>query len=248
MDLIPRPGQSVSFVDSRWEELDGKGRVMLSDVSPGKYLLRLSDWLGRSDFEEGILFEQELNLPFDTLPIKVQLGAGCITGRYAAAGRFIDPGVVLAVPRAANAIVRRARCDDDGKFCLRYLAPGAYTLFAHDPKAGWSRIENVNVSANVTDVGERQLTAGGTIRGNISFRRPSPVPNEVVAISSGSTPVRLSFELNASFDHFELPNLWPGRWKIMVCSDQTVLATASTEFSEKQTVELNMVVGDDRQT
>ena len=100
------------------------------------YRLRVIDWLGQTDFDEGILFERDITIPADALPIKVALGGGCVTGRFIGAGDFPERVQVIAVPRGGNGPVRRARCDAEGHFCVRYLDPGDYTLFAHDPKAG----------------------------------------------------------------------------------------------------------------
>ena len=244
VDLIPRPGQAISFVDPDWEELDGKKQIVLTDVSPGSYRLRVIDWLGDREFEEGTLFERDVNLPADALPIKIPLGAGSITGRYQAAGRYSDPGAVVAVPRGGNASVRRARCDEDGNFCVRYLDPGNYTLFAHDPKAGWARVENVIVASNVTDVGERQLSPGATIRGSLSFRRPCRLPDLVVAVDSTGASLRFPITWRSGFDRFELAHLWPGRWTISVLSGENVIAKATAEISGTEKIQLDLAAAD----
>jgi hypothetical protein len=178
------------------------------------------------------------------LPIKVPLGAGSITGSYPAAGRFLDPGAVVAVPRGGNVSVRRARCDTQGNFCVRYLDPGNYTLFAHDPKASWARVENVVVASNVTDVGEHRLSPGTTIRGAVSFHRPCRLPNLVIAVDSAGASLRFPITARSGFDRFELAHLWPGRWTISVRSGEEMLAKATAEISGTEKIQLELAAAD----
>ena len=231
VDLIPRSRVPLSFVDPEWEELDMHKQVALSDVSPGTYRLRVLDWLGSRDFDEGVLFEQDVTIPVGALPIKVSLGAGCITGRIVGPSERLEYPEVIAVPQGVTGSLRRTRCDSSGNFCVRYLAPGGYTLFAHDVKNGWARVENVTVASNVTDVGDRRLAPGGTIHGSISFKRPSPVPDAIVATGPSNVSLTIPFESYSSFDDFELTGLWPGTWSIAVRSGQEVLATATAEVA-----------------
>ena len=122
---------------------------------------------------------------------------------------------------------------------MRYLEPGTYTLFAHFRKAGWSRVENVTVAAAVTEIGERPLTRGGTVLGSISFRRPCPVPDEIIA--TGPSQISLEpFDPDSGFDRFELGGLWPGQWTITVRGGGEVLATARTEVSATEMVPMEL--------
>ncbi|APW61612.1 carboxypeptidase-like regulatory domain-containing protein [Paludisphaera borealis] len=241
VELTPRSQKPLSFVDPDWEELDAQRRIVHSDVTPGEYRLRVIDWLGSSDFEEGLLAEQDIAVPTgERMPVRFSLGAGCITGRVLGSDDLLDRIEVIAQPRAGKGPARRARADTDGNFCVRYLDPGDYTVFAHDPKAGWLRVENVAVASNAVDVGGHRLAPGGTILGSIAFPRPCAVPDEVVAIGPGGVVLRLPFEVFSSFDRFELDGLWPGVWAITVRSLGDVLATTTAEVvgTEKVRVDL----------
>ena len=242
VDLIPRSRQPLSFVDPEWEELDAEGRVALSDVSPGEYRLRVIDRFGSRGFDEGILFERDITMPADDLPIKVALGGGCVTGRFIGAGDFPERVQVIAVPRGGNGLARRARCDSEGHFCVRYLEPGDYTLFAHDPKLGWA-LEDVSVKSDVTDIGEHRLDAGGTMRGTISFGRPSIRPDQVVA--TGPSGVSLTIPVRESYDRFELGGLWPGSWTITVLGGRELLATARVEIADTEEARVDLACGND---
>ena len=82
-------------------------------------------------------------------------------------------------------------CDTWTRATTRFLA--------HDAKNGWARVENVAVASNVTDVGEHRLAPGGTIRGVISFKRPSPVPDAIVATGPSTVSLTIPFESYSSF-------------------------------------------------
>ncbi|MDR3618588.1 MAG: hypothetical protein P4L85_04495 [Paludisphaera borealis] len=240
LDLVPHSRQPLSFVDPDWEELDERGRVTLSDVTPGKYRLRVVDYLGSSDSKDGVVAERDVTVTTDQTALKLSLGGGCITGRILGAKGFSGLGdEVVALPRDGKP-PRFAHCDEEGNFCVRYLDPGLYTLLAHDPKAGWSRVENVAVASNVVDVGGHRLAPGGTILGSIAFPRPCAVPDEVVATGPGGVVLRLPFEDYSSFDRFELDGLWPGVWTITARSLGDVLATTTAEVvgTEKVRVDL----------
>ena len=93
VDLIPRSRQPLSFVDSSRVDLDAKGQVVLSDVSPGTYRLRVIDGLNG-----GALFEREITVPTDALPMRVSLGAGSIKGRFLGAGDIAGGEVIAVAP------------------------------------------------------------------------------------------------------------------------------------------------------
>ena len=132
----------------------------------------------------------------------------------------------------------------EGHFCVRYLDPGDYTLFAHDPKAGWSRVENVHVASNVTDIGERRLARGGTIRGNISFGRPCVVPDAVVATGPTGVSLTIPSAVYSSFDRFELGGLWPGSWTIKVLGGGELLSIARTQIAGTEEVRVDLAYPD----
>jgi hypothetical protein len=238
--LVPRSRQPLSYAQSEWAGFDAKGQVVLSDVSPGAYRLQVIQRIGPSMMGGEVIFERDVAVPTDALPVKVSLGGGSIKGQVLGAGGAARLGEVIAVARGGKRPTRRTRCDDGGNYCVRYLDPGTYMLFAHCSKGGWSYVENVKVASNVTDVGERRLTPGGTVRGSISFRRPCPVPDEIIA--TGPSDVSLEFPIwsISNLDQFELAGLWPGRWTIVVRGGGEVLATANTEISGTEKVDIKL--------
>jgi hypothetical protein len=238
--LVPRTRQPLSYAQSEWVGFDAKGQVVLSDVSPGAYRLQVIQRVGPDVVGEEVIFERDITVPTDAQPVKVSLGGGSIKGEFVGAGDAARWGEVIAVAQGGKGPTRRTRCDYSGNYCVRYLDPGTYTLFAHFSKGGWSHVENVKVASNVTDVGERRLTPGGTVRGSISFRRPCPVPDEIIA--NGPSDVSLEFPIGSisNLDQFELGSLWPGRWTIVVRGGGEVLATANTEISGTEKVGIKL--------
>ena len=130
----------------------------------------------------------------------------------------IHSRIVTAIPfssglytgRLIRLEARRAHCDVHGNFCARYLSPGTYSLFFNDPESGYCRVDDVEVRAEVVDIGERSLLGGARLSGSIRFALPSRVPDEIVAVGPSGVSVRRAFSNESSFDRFELAGLWAG--------------------------------------
>jgi hypothetical protein len=242
VQLVPRLGKAIASVQSEWVRIDAKAPVVLSDVSPGAYRLQVIRGRVISLFEvkEELLFEQDITVPTKALAYQVSLGGGSIKGRFLQDGDAASEAEVIAMARGGQGLGRRTRCDVNGTYCMRFLRPGAYTLYGYDSEGGWCRVDNVSVASNVTDAGEHRLARGGTVRGSISFRGPCPVPDRIVA--TGPSQVSLWFPILSlsKLDQFELSNLWPGQWTISVRAGDEVLATANTEIRGTGTTNLEL--------
>ena len=60
-------------------------KVVLPDVGPGTYRLRVYDWFGSRDLDSGPLFDREVVVPPGGRgEVTIALGAGCITGKIPA--------------------------------------------------------------------------------------------------------------------------------------------------------------------
>ncbi len=212
---------------------------MLPDVSPGAYRLRVlhdaSGPGGLTGFASGqVIYERDITVPAEPLPIKISLGGGSVKGLF---GEYDE---IIAVPHGGGRPTHRERFIVDEFSVAPFLNPGTYTLLARSRNGFFVRVGKVDVAATVTDVGPHILARGGTIRGSIKFRRPCPVPDEIIATG----PLQLSFapfDHLQSFDQFELGGLWPGRWTIAVLGNRQVLATAVADISGTETVTLEIV-------
>ncbi len=58
VELVPLSKDPLSFAQPDWEELDAQRKVVLPDVGPGTYRLRVYDWLGLAGLDSGPLFDQ----------------------------------------------------------------------------------------------------------------------------------------------------------------------------------------------
>ncbi|WP_165224699.1 carboxypeptidase-like regulatory domain-containing protein [Aquisphaera insulae] len=243
VDLSPVSKEPVSFADPEWKALDSEGRMVLSDIGAGTYRMRISDWQGLELMEEPPFFEETVVIPRGGRgELRIPLGAGCITGRIPRTkeSRF-NPVEVTAVARGDRGLPRHARCDDDGNFCVRYLSPGTYTLFVHDPRSGrFARVDGVAVKDSPVDIGERPLEPGATIRASIRFERPSPYPwVEATGPLGGSVQAR--FGGGSARDLSEFPGLWPGRWTISARAGRGGIATAEVEVKGTGSHEVDLV-------
>jgi hypothetical protein len=245
VDLVPLSKGPLSFAKPDWEELDAQRKIVLPDVGPGKYRLRLCDWLGMRDFDSGPLFDEEVIVPVGGHGVvRVELGAGCVTGKITMRTEsFLRPTEVTAVMKGSQTPSRWSRCDSDGNFCVRYLSPGTYSLLIHDANTGFCRVDDLKVGAHVIEVGERKLSAEATIDGVIQFVRPSPVPNEIVAIHDSGDAVRVAFEHRSSFDRFKLAGIWPGHWTVSARKGDQVLASSELNVERAGTMRVTLVVG-----
>ncbi len=245
VELVPQSKGPLSFVEPDWKEIDSERKVMLPGVGPGTYRLRIYDWLGMVGLDSGPLFEQAVIVPPEgRREVRVALGAGCITGKIPASGNFLARRVeVSALAKVSRTPSRRTRCDGEGNFCVRYLSPGTYSVFIHDPEQGFCRVDDVRVGAGVVDVGERTLASGAKISGAIHFVRPSRVPDEIVAFHPTGISVRQTLPVYSSFDHVELAGLWPGHWSVSARSGDVVLATSELDVEGTGTFRVTLTAG-----
>ncbi len=238
VELTPLSKGPLSYARPDWEELDAQHKIVLPDVGSGTYRLRLYDWLGLRGLDGGPLLDREVIVPSGLRKeVRVELGAGCITGKIPALKEnFERPVEVTAVLKGSGTPSRRTRCDDDGNFCVRYLSPGTYSVLIHDPKTGFCRVDNVQGIAGVVDIGEHVLSPGAKVTGEIHFPRPSRVPDEVVAVGPSGVTVRREFQVYSSFDWVELNGLWPGHWRVSALCAGKVLTTGEVDVKGTETI------------
>ncbi len=241
-ELRPHSREPLSFSRPAWDEPDAQRRIVLPDVAPGVYRLRVLDWLGNTELTDGLLFDGDVTVSSGK-PIHVPLGAGCITGKCPKNDDYHRRVVVVAIPSDGKGPPRRSRSDGDGNFCVRYLTPGHYTLRALDPAIGWDQVDDVAVEVGATDVGELRPKPGGTLSGSIAFRRPSPVPDEVVATDEAGIALTSRFEVYSSFDRFEFRGLWPGRWTVSARSGGATVATRHVTLAGTETARVELATG-----
>ncbi len=233
VDLEPKANTPVSFYEPDWHSLGDRQRILLRDVHPGKYHAVIGDFLGSIGFRRA-LTEQDMYVKPGHATFTVRLGAGCVTGAVQWSKQFRYMVHVMAVGKKSHA-VRHARCDNGGNFCVRYLDPDTYVLFAHDYDAGWCQIGEVAVANNISDAGHHKLVPGGTITG----RLPVSVLRErcmtvVVTDSQGFAIDWPAASKDSVETRFTISSLWPGKWTVTVrnCDKQLAVKTAVLRGTE----------------
>ncbi len=116
-------------------------------------------------------------------------------------------------------------------------------MWIHDPKTGFCRVDNVQVPAGVVDIGERVLSPGAKVTGEIHFPRPSQVPDEVMAVGPSGVTVRRELQVYSSFDSVELNGLWPRHWSVSARCAGKVLATAGLDIKGTETLHTTLRTG-----
>jgi hypothetical protein len=225
VELIPMDNVPLSFCAPDWEELDEQKQIVLRDVHPGRYRLVVDDWLMSIGFR-GKLFEKVVDIKPGGGTLSIPLGAGSITGGVQWTQDYREMVHVLAVGKKTRAL-RHARCDSDGNFCLRYLAPDTYVVFAHDYDAGWRRLPDLSVKSAIYEVGVRKLVPGGTITGTIPPRLASDLAVTVVATDSNGISIERPWHDDLAPAEFSISSLWPGKWTVSLKKGEQVL-TART--------------------
>lgn len=241
IDLEPRfPGPLVLPDMSDWHTPDANGMITIPDVQTGAYTLRVFDWLMSRGFRDGALYETEIEATSGMPPVDVPLGAGAITGKLIVTGDIKRMPQVIAVEKATGAPVRRARCDDDGNFCVRYLPPGTYELRGHEDANGNCRVGPVQVKDDITDVGEHMLAAGAAIRGTIRLRTGDKKPTAVHAVDEFGVSLEALDCEGRDGETFAISNLWPGKWTVRLLDGRRIVTEEHVKLAESGTVEVTL--------
>ena len=78
------------------------------------------------------------------------------------------------------------------------------------------------------------------MRGSISFPKPCPLPEEVIAVGPSQVSLEFPFRSFSGLDQSGLGGLCPGQWTITVRGGGEALATAKTEILGTETVRIEL--------
>jgi hypothetical protein len=234
IDLEPKEDEPVSFCEPAWHNLDDRQQILLRDVHPGKYHAVVGDFLGTIAFR-GNLIERDVEVKPGHAAFTVRLGAGCIAGAVQWSKQFRYMVHVIAIGKKSHAS-HHARCDNEGNFCVRYLDPDDYLLFAHDYDAGWCRIGEAAVTNTISDVGSHRLLPGGTITSRLPA---SAVGNASVTVTATDLQ---GFAIdwpgpNAPVSpKFTISGQWPGKWTLTLRKCKKRLAVKTSVLRGTETI------------
>jgi hypothetical protein len=240
----------AAFAQPELLSVDQAKPLVLSEIDPGTYRLRVFDWtgtrsepfssydrlLGRTS-DEALSDGQVVVQAGQHNVAPISLGAGCITGEIAGISEPVRDGYVevIALDNTHGNYPRRVWCGSGGKFCIRYLFPGTYSLYVHKLTSGFCQIDRIKVAAGIIDVGKLSLRSGATLVGAIRYPRLSLLADDVVAVGPSNVTLVTELKVYSSFDAFEFRGLSPGHWTVSARCHGTVIAKSELNVAETET-------------
>lgn len=220
---------------------DANDILTLRDVPANKYRLRVFDWLGGS--EDGPLYQREIEVRSGGDPIQIPLGAGAITGQFRAADHKRNRPHVVGVETQGRNHTRRAHCDSEGNFCIRFLPPGQYVLYGHAEGSGFCQTSAVSVADEIVEIGSHLLAPGAAIRGTLRIAKPLAAPLDTVRLTDAhGVAFNMPYSDECDSGAFELLDLWPGTWTVAALSGDEVLAQAQVELKPQQAATVDLTI------
>lgn len=228
-----------------------EGRIILRDAPRGGFRMRIHEWTGprsdRSTVEP--LVERNIDIKSDTKRIEVALPAGSITGQIKTSS-YPAWGSVFAAPTNSNGRVGHSRCDTDGNFCVRFLPPGEYVLYAHMPYKkfqfgkslipGWCRLGTVMLDDDTRDIGVHEIKEGGTVQGTVNLESSRPSATALIVTDSRGIRLHALDFKGLNGERFTMGGLWPGEWSISLVADDVVIASAKASVSATETTTVTL--------
>lgn len=226
IELHPLDRRPVSFEVADRKPLNSNREVVLRDVHPGRYRVKVHDWRG----PETVIYETVIVAKPGRTLWTVRLGAGSITGMIRnEEGKRLEARVV-GIERQTG-VVREAYCDSQGAFCLRFLPPGKYQLWARDDSRGWCSMRTVTVDERTYDVGVHSLSQGGSIEVAIPRRWQYDPTLRLTARHANGVTVGYFSEKEHLEQKCRFRHLWPGRWTVRLQRGDQVVAEKTVTLS-----------------
>jgi hypothetical protein len=216
-------------------------RVVVKDVSPGRYHVRLL--AGEQPDQSGgnIVYEADLE-PGDQ-PVRVALDAASIVSKVLGG----DSGSVIAIEQNSNQKPRRAGFFGDNDSSIPFVRNGTYLLVAHDRSKGWCIGPQVPVHNVIAQAPAMKLVPGGELRGKIVARTPCPIPDVVVAVDRSGIEIADESYGRRGLTQYRIPQLWPGDWTVQLMRKGEILARARAKIPGTETVTVDLVFDSRRQ-
>ncbi len=234
VDIEPVISEPGVFPNADWTTTKSS-EITLSGVSPGRYQLIVGDWLGSIGWESE-LYRTEIEVADAPIDVTIPLGAGCITGSVQSQKESERMIHVIAKGRN-HGTIRHARCDNDGNFCLRYLPPDVYQIYAHDPTAGWCSIQDAEVQDASVDTAPQTLRDGSSLRVEVSLATGYD-QNVSIRASENGMAVDAIPPMNLEQSGCTFTQLWPGNWTITLQRDEVPIAARTVTLKGGEAVEV----------
>jgi len=225
-------------------------QVVVPDLHPGKYRLRVWDGAG----DQSPAFETEVESRGRTdgaraesdsgnLPVRVFLGAGSALLRMKQWDTMPETWIeFFAAAEDGKSPPRGRTCHSTRSCRIRYLHTGKHTFYAVDEQGQWCRVKGVDVRDDrVTQLELPGLSPGAKITGKIRFHSERRRPTSLVAADAHGILRETPGFAGVNGEEFSINGLWPGTWKLTVYAGKETLATTEVHIRETETVHRDLV-------
>lgn len=226
----------MSGMDSEEWSADEKSGPVIADLSPGKWRIRVFDWLGSRGFDEGLRAETTADVGEKREPVTLLLGSKTLSGRITASRETKRLVQVIAVAKSSGRAFF-SRCDDDGDFVVRFLPQDEYLVHAHDDDGGWCDLGRFPLDGALVDCGEHELLAGGNAEGKLGPDQLDRVDSIRIS-ATAPDGVEIPVDGIGKDGSFRFGNLRPGKWTIIARNEGKEVLRRAVEIRPGKTAAL----------
>ena len=227
----------VSGMRSTEWSADEKSGPAIADLSPGRWRIRVFDWLGSRGFNEGWKAEAVADVGGKRAPIAFELGSKTLSGKVAASRETKRLVQMIAVAKS-NGRAFLSRCDDEGDFVIRYLPQDEYLVHAHDDKGGWCDLGRFHLDKATVDCGVHALRDGGHAEGKLANGLLSRL-DEIQISARAPDGLEIPVDEVQKDGSYRFGHLRPGKWTFVTRLDEKEISRSPAEIQKAHTVRLN---------
>ena len=238
-EVSPLGTGPVSGMGSTEWSADEKAGPAIPDLAPGRWRIRVYDWLGSRGFDEGLRAATIAEVGAQRQPVTVELGGKTLCGQVTAPRKTRRYIRIVAVGKSCGRVFL-SHGDGDGNFVVRHLPEDEYLVHAHDDDGGWCDLGTHRLNQVVVDCGVHGLSEGGHVAGKLDCGLQTG--REQVDLSAvGPGGVEIPVDELREDGSYRFGNLMPGKWTIIARLDDRELARHPVEVLKGQTAEAQRV-------
>jgi len=231
-DVAPVGPDPASWTASTEWQAGEDSSPVIADLSPGRWRIRVFDWLGSRGFDEGLRADSIVELGETRDPLPIELGAGVLSGKVTSERENLLHTQIIAVGKTSGRVFL-SRCDGEGNFVVRFIPEDDYQIHAHDHHAGWCDLGSHRLK-RMHDVGKHRLSDGGDVVGKLPpelLVRPDGIRLEATAPDG----LVIQAEEIAGDGSFRFGNLRPGPWLVTLADQDREIGRHSVEIKAGET-------------
>lgn len=231
-DVSPVGPEPASWIASTDWQASEDSSPLIADLSPGRWRIRVFEWLGSRGFDEGLRADSIVELGETRDPLPIELGAGVLSGKVTSLRENLHHTRVIAVGKTSGRVFL-SRCDGEGNFVVRFIPKDDYQIHAHDHHAGWCDLGSHSLK-RMQDVGKHRLLDGGDVVGKVP---PELLVREDSIRLEATAPDGLVIQAQeiVGDGSFRFGNLRPGPWLITLADQDRELARQPVKIKAGET-------------